>query len=97
MVLVFVLRAVDSRQMIRLRLHPVHMTVNVALLAAEAAITLAEVPFYGLWTGLLCGVVILYNFEGVWAMGRAILPRLLGRRAAPLVAWVDKVVGKVYR
>ena len=96
MVLVFVLRAVDSRQLIQLRLHPVHMTVNVAFLVIEAAVTLAEVPFYGLWTGLLCGVVILYNFDGVWAMGRAILPRVLGRRAAPLVAWVDGVVAKVY-
>ena len=96
MVLVFVLRAVDSRKLIQLRLHPVHMTVNVAFLVIEAAVTLAEVPFYGLWTGLLCGVVILYNFDGVWAMGRAILPRVLGRRAAPLVAWVDGVVAKVY-
>ena len=96
MVLVFVLRAVDSRSLIRIRLHPTHMAVNVLLLTAEAAITLAEAPLYGLWTGLLCAVVILYNFQGVWAMGRAILPRLLGRRAAPLVALVDRVVARVY-
>ena len=97
MVLVFVLRAVDSRSMIHVRLHPAHMTVNVAVLIAEAAITLAQAPLYGLWTGLLCAAVIFYNFGGVWAMGRAILPRLLGRRAAPLVAWVDGWVEKIYR
>ena len=82
MVLVFVLRVIDSRSMIRLRLHLPHMGVNVALLVAEAGITLAEVPWYGLWTGSLCAVVIAYNFDGVWTLGRAILPRLLGRRAA---------------
>ena len=96
MVLVFVLRVIDSRSMIRLRLHLPHMGVNVVLLVAEAGITLAEVPWYGLWTGLLCAVVIAYNFDGVWTLGRAILPRLLGRRAAPLVRLVDGVVQKVY-
>lgn len=97
MVLVFVLRAADSRRLIRFEVHPVHMAVNVAFLVIEAAVTLAEAPWYGLWTGLICAVVILYNFDGVWAMGRAILPRLLGRRAAPLVALVDKWVARVYR
>ena len=35
-------------------------------------------------------MVILYNFRGVWAMGRVILSRLLGRRAAPLVSFLDR-------
>ena len=90
MALVFVLRAIDSRKMMDLRLEPMHVLVNVVFLVIEAGITLAEVPWYGLWTGLLCAVVILYNFKGVWAMGRVILPRLLGRRAAPLVAFLDR-------
>ena len=90
MVLVFVLRAIDSHHMMDLRLEPVHVAVNAVLLVIEAGITLTEVPWYGLWTGLLCAVVILYNFRGVWAMGRVILPRLLGRRAAPLVSFLDR-------
>ena len=40
--------------------------------------------------------MIAYNFDGVWTLGRAILPRLLGRRAAPLVRLVDGVVQKIY-
>ena len=92
--LVFVLRAIDGRRMMDLRLQPVHVLVNVAFLVVEAAITLAEVPWYGLWTGLLCAVVILYNFKGVWAMGRVILSRLLGRRAAPFVSRMDSLLQK---
>ncbi|MVB29872.1 lipopolysaccharide biosynthesis protein, partial [Klebsiella pneumoniae subsp. pneumoniae] len=44
---------------------------------------------YGLWTGLITLVIILYNFAGVWAMARVLLPRLLGRRGKALVAAVD--------
>ena len=50
---------------------------------------LAEVPLYGLWTGLITAVVILYNFSGVWAMARMLLPKLLGRRGRALVNRVD--------
>ena len=30
-----------------------------------------------------------YNFAGVWAMARILLPRLLGRRGKALVSAVD--------
>ena len=55
----------------------------------EAFVLLAETPLYGLWTGLITAAVILYNFAGVWAMARILLPRLLGRRGKALVAAVD--------
>ena len=54
-----------------------------------ALVLLAEVPLYGLWTGLITAVVILYNFSGVWAMARMLLPKLLGRRGRALVNRVD--------
>ena len=50
---------------------------------------LAETPVYGLWTGIITAVVILYNFAGVWVMARMLLPRLLGRRGKVLVSAVD--------
>ena len=65
------------------------LLVNFVLLAAEALVLLAEVPLYGLWTGLITAVVILYNFSGVWAMARMLLPKLLGRRGRALVNRVD--------
>ena len=87
--LVFTLRAVDARRMIGMRVHPARVLTNAALLLFEAFVLLAELPLYGLWTGLITLVIILYNFAGVWAMARVLLPRLLGRRGKALVAAVD--------
>jgi len=87
--LVFALRAADTHQMLRMSVHPGRVAVNFVLLAAEALVLLAEVPLYGLWTGLITAVVILYNFSGVWAMARMLLPKLLGRRGRALVNRVD--------
>ena len=75
-----------------MRLQPGRILVNLAILIIEAAILLAELPLYGLWTGLITAVVILYNFKGVWGMVRVLLPRLLGRRGRGLVAWVDRLL-----
>ena len=87
--LVFTLRAVDARRMIGMRVHPARVLANAAVLVFEAFVLLAEPPLYGLWTGLITLVIILYNFAGVWAMARVLLPRLLGRRGKALVAAVD--------
>ena len=87
--LVFTLRAVDARRMIGMHVHPVRVLANAAVLVFEAFVLLAEPPLYGLWTGLITLVIILYNFAGVWAMARVLLPRLLGRRGKALVAAVD--------
>ncbi len=92
MALVFTLRAADSRRLLALRLRPAHIAVNAAALVAEAAVTLLETPLYGLWTGLICAAVIAYNFAGVWALGRVILPRLPGRWGKALAAFVDSRV-----
>lgn len=87
--LVFTLRAVDARRMIGMHVHPARVLANAAVLVFEAFVLLAEPPLYGLWTGLITLVIILYNFAGVWAMARVLLPRLLGRRGKALVAAVD--------
>ena len=52
-------------------------------------ILLEDVPLYGLWTGLITAAVILYNFAGVWAMARMLLPKLFGRRGRAFVNTVD--------
>lgn len=88
--LVFVLRALDTHRMISMSIHPFHVAANFGLLAFEALVLLAETPLYGLWTGLITAVVILYNFAGVWAMARVILPKLFGRHGRALVAAVDR-------
>ena len=63
--------------------------IVAAALVFEAFVLLAETPLYGLWTGIITALIILYNFSGVWAMARILLPKILGRRGKALVAVVD--------
>ncbi len=93
LLLVFVLRAVDSHKTLAVHLHPRRLAVNFIVLIIEAFVMLADVPLYGLWTGLITAAVILYNFEGVWAMARVLLPKILGRRGKALVAAIDNLLG----
>ena len=75
-------------------IHPGRVAVNFGVLAGEALLLLAEPPLYGLWTGLLTAAIILFNFAGVWAMARMLLPKLLGRRGRALVSAVDNWIKK---
>lgn len=92
LLLVFVLRAVNTRSLLVVDFKPGRMAVNLVLLLAEAFVLLADVPLYGLWTGLLTAVVIAINFSGMWTMARLILPRVLGRRGRALTVWVDRLI-----
>ena len=87
--LVFTLRAMDAHGMIGMHVHPGRVLVNAAALVFEAFVLLADTPLYGLWTGIITALIILYNFSGVWAMARILLPKILGRRGKALVALVD--------
>ena len=71
---VFTLRAIDAHSMIGMSIHPARVLLNFAVLAGEALVLLAEVPLYGLWTGLITLGIILYSFAGVWAMARILRP-----------------------
>ena len=92
--IVFVLRALDAHNMIGMSIHPGRVALNFGVLAGEALLLLAEPPLYGLWTGLLTAAIILFNFAGVWAMARMLLPKLLGRRGRTLVSTVDNWIKK---
>ena len=92
--IVFVLRALDAHNMIGMSIHPGRVALNFGVLAGEALLLLAEPPLYGLWTGLLTAAIILFNFAGVWAMARMLLPKLLGRRGRALVSIVDNWIKK---
>ena len=87
--LVFTLRALDAHKMIGMSIHPARVAVNFGALMCEAFVLLAGVPLYGLWTGLITAAIILYNFAGVWAMARLLLPKIFGQRGKALVNAVD--------
>jgi len=92
LLLVFTLRAVDTRKMLRMNIHPIHVAANFGVLVAEALLLLAEPPLYGLWTGLITAGLIAYNFSGVWAMARLLLPKLPGNWGKALVIKVDTLI-----
>lgn len=94
LLLVFTLRVIDTRRLLRVAIRPVHTAINYGVLLFEALLLLAEPPLYGLWTGLITAGVIAFNFSGVWAMARLLLPKLLGRRGKALVCRVDKMLGR---
>lgn len=92
---VFLLRAVNTRGLLRVDFAPHRMAVNLGLLLAETAVLLLELPLYELWTGLITAAVILLNLVNVWGMFRLLLPRVLGRRGRQLVTLCDPIAAKL--
>ncbi len=90
--IVFVLRALDAHRMLHMSVRPPRVVINFAILVFEALVLLSGVPLYGLWTGLITAVVILFNLRAVWAMGRMILLRVPGRLAKKLVKKLDSIM-----
>ncbi len=85
LLIVFVLRAVHTRGLLRLQLRVPRLVVNLVLLWVEAAILIAEVPYAVVFTTLITAVVIVFNFGSLWEMGSQILVRVLGKRGEAIV------------
>ena len=56
------------------------MSANTLLLLVEAAVMLAQPVGWPVWTTLLTGIVILFNFKGVWSLTKLMGLRLPGQR-----------------
>ena len=79
-VLVFALRAVNTRGLLRVDFSLLRMSANTLLLLVEAAVMLAQPVGWPVWTTLLTGIVILFNFKGVWSLTKLMGLRLPGQR-----------------
>ncbi|MBQ5755422.1 MAG: polysaccharide biosynthesis C-terminal domain-containing protein [Oscillospiraceae bacterium] len=73
--LVFVLRVFNTRRLVHIRYNVPLFGLNLALLAAECAVQLADPKGYLIPTTLLCAAVCLVNLKGVWSMLQQILNR----------------------
>ena len=73
--LVFVLRVFNTRRLVHIRYNTPLFGLNLALLAAECAVQLADPKGYLIPTTLLCAAVCLVNLKGVWSMLQQILNR----------------------
>ena len=74
-VLVFVLRAVNTRGLLRVDFSPLKVCFNTLLLLVEAAVMLMQAPGWAWWSTGLTALVIALNFQGVWSMARLVLRR----------------------
>ena len=79
-VLVFALRAVNTRGLLRVDFSLTRLYANTLLLLVEAAVMLAQPAGWPVWTTLLTLLVILFNFKGVWSLTRLVGLRLPGRK-----------------
>ena len=73
--LVFLLRAVSTRGLLRIDFSPLRLGFNTAMVLTEAALMIAGVAHWALWCALLTAGVCVFNFQGVFSA----LAQLLGR------------------
>jgi len=73
--LVFLLRTLDTRRMLRVNYSVRLLALNLGLLLLESFVQLSNPPFYFIPVTLLTALVIAVNFGGVWGMARQILSR----------------------
>ncbi len=87
--IVFVFRAVNSRQFLAIDVAPRKMVLNFGLLLTETAMLLLGVPYA---FAIACGitaVVIILNWAAVWSMGSMMLIKCLGKRGKAIVAKLE--------
>lgn len=63
--LVFVLRAVNVRGLLRMEYSPLKLCVNCAILVLESLLMLYEIGGWPIWCTLLCVLVLAVNFQNV--------------------------------
>lgn len=73
--LVFVLRAVNTRGLLAVDFSVLRLGVNTGLILGEIALMLAAPDYWPLWCGLLCAGVVAFNLRGVLQMAKRLLRR----------------------
>ena len=74
-IIVFVLRAINTRGLLRIDFKPLRLIINCALIGAESALMLFEVQHWAVWCTLLTALICLFNMQGVIGMLRQLLSR----------------------
>ncbi len=78
--LVFLLRAINTRGLIRVDFAPEKLCCNFGLLAAESWLMLKRVPHWPIWCGLIVACIAALNFRDLWSTVLQILGRGKRRR-----------------
>lgn len=81
-ILVFVLRAISTRQFVRIQFSPMHLVGNTLLLLGISALMILEAALWPLWCGILLAVVLWLNIIPLYRGIRQALARMRKSRAA---------------
>ena len=79
---VFILRAVNTRGLLRLDYAPLRLSFNLAMVLAEAGLMIFQTPYWPLWCTLLTAGVCAFNFQGVLGIALQLLGKGRRRRRA---------------
>lgn len=79
---VFLIRAVDTRKYVKLKMQPWRIGMNLVLLLAQTYVALGEKPWWILWECLIFALIVLCNFGYLLFLARRLLAMLpFGRKA----------------
>ena len=73
--LVFLLRAVNTRGLLRVDFSPLRLSLNTLMLLCEIALMLYAPPYWQLWCALITAGVVVFNIRGVLQMALRLLRR----------------------
>lgn len=79
-VLVFVVRALDTRRFVLLSMDLGRFTVNTLLLGGEAALMLYDVPHAFWWSLLILLVMFLVNLRSIWYVLEKLLIQVIDKK-----------------
>lgn len=72
---VFLLRAFNTRTMLRMEFGALRMAVNLSLLILQTLIMLFSLPLWWLWSILICAALCALNFHEMWNMAMQLLKK----------------------
>lgn len=88
--IVFVFRAVNTRQFLAIAFAKTKFGLSFALLLLETTLFLCNVPFAFWYAALITAVMICSNWASVWAMFALLAGKVLGRRGKAMVAFLEQ-------
>jgi len=73
--LIFVMRAINTRGLLRVDYSPLKLGVNTVLLVTECVLLIREAPLWWLWCSLCAAGVLALNFGNLYSMACQLLRR----------------------
>lgn len=78
--LVFILRAINTRGLLRVDFGPLRLTINTVAVLVEIGLVMNEVPYWAVWSTLITIGVCVFNLQGILDMAKKLLGSVLSRK-----------------